>query len=211
MLQQATIEDWRRLYIATNNFFYHVIVIVQNKSANEILNDREPDDEIFENLIPLKVIKLFNNHPILKDFLDIEKDDESKTNEQAEESQGDDVQKQEEPQGATAEKKSGPKPIETPEEMRSVVDTFQEGLRLLLEEQGNHSPKLTGEAKKAIETKIQAELMKPWIRVSDKEYFGFPAGVRLIDVPTPIMFMLTLAEINGKQRIVWAEVFAPGS
>jgi len=45
--------------------------------------------------------------------------------------------------------------------------------------------------------------------VSDKECFGFPAGVRHMDFIAPIMFKLTLGEINGKQRIVWAEVFTP--
>jgi hypothetical protein len=36
------------------------------------LNGREPDDEIFEDLIPPKVVRLFNNHPVLKDFIDID-------------------------------------------------------------------------------------------------------------------------------------------
>jgi hypothetical protein len=107
-----------------------------------------------------------------------------------------------------AEKKSEPKLIETPEEIRSVVETLQEGLRLLLEEHGDQSPKLTAIARKAIEKKIEAEGMTPWVHVSDKECFGFPAGVRHLVVLTPIMFNLTLGEIDGKQRIVWANVFA---
>ena len=31
----------------------------------------------------------------------------------------------------------------------------------------------------------------------------------LMDVLAPTMFKLTLGEINGKQRIVWAEAFTP--
>ncbi len=197
LLKQATIEDWRNIYIATNNFFYHVMVIDMNRSADDYLNNREPEDEIFENIIPPKVIELFNNHPVLKGFIDIDKDDKPKSDEPAEETQGD-----------AAEKKSAPKPIETPEEMRNVTETLREGLRLLLEEQDNHPPKLTDDAKKAIEMIRQKIPIEASIRVSDNEYFGFPARVRFLEVPTYPMFMLTLAEVNGKQRIVWAEIFA---
>lgn len=197
MLKQATIEDWRSLYIATNNFFYHVLVIGLNKEADDLLNGREPGDEIIDNIIPPKVIKLFNNHPILKGFIDIDKDDKPESIEPAEETQDD-----------AAEKKSAPKHIETPEEMRSVTETLREGLRLLLEEQGAHSPKMTDDAKKAIEMIRQKEPIEPTIHVSDNEYFGFPARVRFLEVPTPPMFMLTLTEVNGKQRVIWAELFA---
>src|SRR5215475_15670737 len=211
LLKQATIEDWRRLYIATNNFFYHVLITGLNLSADDLLNGREPDDEIFESLIPPKVITLFNNHPVLKDLIDIEKDDQPESLEPArepqgdaaekkEESQGDAIEKKEEPQGDGAEKESGPKPIQTPEEMRSVAETFQEALRLFLEAQGDHSSKLTVEAKMAIEKKLRAEPMKPIIHVSDNECFGFPAGVRHMDILAPIMFRLIIGEIDGKQK-----------
>lgn len=219
LLRQATIEDWWRLYIATNNIVYHIVVISLNKSAEDILNDREPDDE---NLIPPKVIALFNNQPALKGLIDIEKNDEPESSKPAEELEGDAAERQDEPEGDAAEKaqepqsdatekKSGPKPIETPGEMRSVTETFQEGLRLLLEEYGDQSSKLTDVAKKAIETKMPAERMKPWDYVSDKECFGFPAGVRFLVVPTPLMFKfkLILGEINGKQRIIWVDEFIP--
>jgi hypothetical protein len=216
LLRQATVEDWYRLYIATNNFYYHVFVIVLNKSAEDILNDREPDDEMFDSLIPPKLVTLFNNHPVLKDFFDIDEDDKLNSIEPEGEAKSDEVEKKQEPQGDAAEKKeeqpsdaaekkSGPKPIETPEEMRSVTETFQEGLRLLHEEYGD---RLTDLAKKAIETKKLAERMAPSVHVSDKECLGFPTGVRHLDVQTPIMFNLTLGEIDGKQQIVWANVFA---
>jgi hypothetical protein len=217
LLRQATIEDWWRFYIATNNFDYHISVIYLNKSAEDILNDREPDDE---NPIPPKLIALFDNQPALKGLIGIGKNDEPEASKPAEEPEGDGTEKEEEPEGDVAEKeqepqadatekKSGRKPIETPVEMRSVTETFQEGLRLLLEEYGDQSSKLTDLAKKAIETKIPAERMKPWVYVSDKEVFGFPAGVPLLVVPTPLLFKLILGEINGKQRIIWVDQFIP--
>jgi hypothetical protein len=130
---------------------------------------------------PPKVIELFNNHPILKGVF---------------------------PTGADAEP-SETKPIETAEDMRSVTETFRKGLRLLSEEQGIHAPRLTGEAKKSIEIirQIQNELVKTRVEISDKEYFGLPPGARRLDAPTLLMFGVTLAEINGKQKIVWAQFF----
>jgi hypothetical protein len=181
LLKQATIEDWRRLYIATNNLLYHIIVISLNEHANDLLNDREQIADLFENLFPPKVIELFNNHPVLKGVF---------------------------PTGADADP-SEPKPIETPEDMRSVTETLRKGLQLLFKEQGNHSPRLTGEAKKAIEIirQRQNEVAGTRIEISDKEYFGLPPGARQLDAPTPLLFGVTLAEINGKQKIVWAQFF----
>src|SRR5262245_25572499 len=115
LLKQATIEDWRRLYIATNNLLYHIFVISLNEHANDQLNDREYIVDLYDNLFPPKVIKLFNNHPVLKGVF---------------------------PTDANADH-SEPKAIETPEDMRSVTETLRKGLLLLFEEQGEHPPKLT--------------------------------------------------------------------
>jgi hypothetical protein len=200
LLKQATIEDWRRLYIASNNFLYHVFSVSLNKHANDLLNDREQINDLFVNLFPQKVIALFKNHSVLKGIVTTEADPDPEAGKPAEERQR-----------GVAGKESGPKPIETPEEMRSVTETIREGMRLLFEEQGNHSPRLTDEAKKAIEMirQRQDEMVRTRIEISDKEYFGFPPGARLLDAPTPHLFWLTLAEINGKQKIVWAQMIRP--
>lgn len=183
LLKQATIDDWRRLYIAANNFLYHIFVISLNEHANDQLNNRENIVDLYENLFPPKVIELFNNHPLLKGVF---------------------------PTGADADPGEA-KPIETSEDMRSVTETFRKGSRLLFEEQGNHPPRLTDEAKKAIEIirQIQNEVVKTRVEISDREYFGLPPGARRLDAPTPSMFWLTLAEINGRQKIVWAQFFRP--
>ena len=200
LLKQATIEDWRRLYIATNNFMYHAFVVYLNKHANDLLNDREYIHDMFESLFPPKALALFKSHSVLKGVFYNFPDANPGTGKPAEERQSD-----------VAGKESEPKPMETPEEMRSVAETFREGMRLLFEEQGNHAPRLTDEAKKAIEMirQRQDEMVRTRLEISDKEYFGFPPGARLLDAPTPVMFWLTLAEINGKKKIVWAQLERP--
>ena len=200
LLKKATIEDWRRLYIATNNFMYHAFVVYLNKHADDLLNDREYIHDMFQSLFPPKALALFKNHSVLKGVFYNFPDANPGAGKPAEERQSD-----------VAGKESEPKLMETPEEMRSVAEAFREGMRLLFEEQGNHAPRLTDEAKKVIEMirQRQDEMVRTRLEISDKEYFGFPPGARLLDAPTPVMFWLTLAEINGKKKIVWAQLERP--
>lgn len=202
LLKLATTEDWRRLYIATNNFIYHVLITGLNGHADDLLNGRELDDETLGRLVPPNVVALFGKQPVLKYFLEIEtdKNDKPGVSEPAEGTTGDAIKE-----------KIEAKAIETPEEMRIAAETLQEGLRLLLEEQGNHSPGLTesGKGALAVIRQQQGELMKPTIGISDKELLGLPPGTRVLNVPTPFMLWLAIAEIIGKPQVVWAQFLVP--
>jgi hypothetical protein len=200
LLKQAAIEDWKRLYIAVNNFTYHLMVSGLNYNADDMLNDREVDDETAVKWVPSKVIALLNNHPILKGYfgLDDRKPVESEPAEVA--------------QSAASAEKSEPKSIETPEEMQDVAETLQEAVRLLLEEQGDHSRRLTEAAKSALEVnrlRLKDEGMEPGITVLERKYMGLPVGTRLLFVPTPFMFCLDIAEVDGKPKIVTAHLAFP--
>lgn len=175
LLTQATTQDWQRLYVATYNFFYHLMVISLNQTANDLLNDKEPAEEVFEKLLPSNVTLLFDNHPVLKNFI---------------------------------EAKGKSKAIETVEDMRGVSETLEEGLRLLLEGQDNHIVKPNEETKKLFEKLRQTEVAEPMLEIAEQESFGYPTGTRMLLVLTPIFFGLNLVEVNGKQKIVWAELFA---
>ncbi len=175
LLTQATTQDWQRLYVATYNFFYHLMVISLNQTANDLLNDKEPAEEVFEKLLPSNVTLLFDNHPILKNFI---------------------------------EAKGESKAIESVEEMRGVSETLEEGLRLLLEGQDNHTIKPTEETQKLFEKLRQTEFADPMLEISEGESFGYPTGTRMLLAMTPIFFGLKLVEVNGKQRILWAEPIA---
>lgn len=209
LLKQATKEDWRGLYIAANNFIFHVMISCLNKHADDLMNDREIDEEAIQKSIPPNVIALFNKQPALKGFfgldldidLDIDKDDKPGAGESAGEKPSD-----------ASEEKSGPRPIETSDEMREVTKTLQESLRLLHEEQGDHSLRLTESGKRALAVvNLQLEeLMGPTIEVSDKEFMGLAPGTRVLNVPTPFMFWLQIAEVNGRQQIVWAQLLGSG-
>jgi hypothetical protein len=196
LLKLATVEDWRRLYIAANNFMYHIRITGLNKHADDFLNGRELDDETADECIPSKVIELFNNHPILKGCFGFEdgKSGESNPAEGA--------------QIGGALEESGPKSVETPEEMQNVTETLQEGLRLL-KDQGDYSPRLTDTAESALAVNIlkleEKGLMEPMIKVADKKFLGLPPGTRVLAVPTSFRFWLEIAEVNGKHKIVRAQ------
>jgi hypothetical protein len=154
------------------------------------------DDEMSEKCIPSKVIALFNNHPILKGRFGFD-DGKPEENNPAEGTQS-----------AAADKESKPKPIETPEEMQDVTETLQEGVRLLLEERGDHSLRLTEAAKSALEV-IRLKLneneggrMEPRIEVTDKKHLGLPPGTRILIAPTSTMCWLAITLVNGKYKIV---------
>jgi hypothetical protein len=69
LLNNATEEDWRRLYIATYNFLYQGVIIVFNKTAKDLLSGNTPNEVKIENIYPAKISVLFNSHPILKNFI----------------------------------------------------------------------------------------------------------------------------------------------
>lgn len=197
LLDQATADDWRRLYIATYNFFYHTFVLGLNAEADNLLSGREPDDDVFENLIPQNVFALFNNHPMLKNFLDT--GSKPKADEPAEESEA---------KTPDTPKEREPNVIKTPADIRGVTATLEEGLRLLLEEQGNRSLKLTDQAKRSLAEMEQTVQAKPAVEISEKEYSGYPPGTRIMVVPTSIFLELRLVEVNGRQKIIWADLFS---
>jgi hypothetical protein len=69
LLKQATAENWKRFYIAVHTILCYGILTGMNHTAPALLKGEEPDDKFLNNIIPPQVVKLFNGHPILKDFV----------------------------------------------------------------------------------------------------------------------------------------------
>jgi hypothetical protein len=196
LLNLATKKDLRTFYTAFHNFLYQFFATGLNKHADDLLKGREGNDEwMDEKIIPPSTLALLNKQPALKGFfgLDYGKPAEGDTSERS--------------QSNATERTIWPKPIETLEEMQSVTETFQESLRLMLEEHGNHLPRLTESGKSALEVVRLKHTgdMEPRIEIRDKEFLGVPPGTRILCVPTPFMFWMFIAEVNGKQTIIWAQ------
>ena len=99
-------------------------------------------------------------------------------------------------------------PIGTTDEMRSVTATLEQALALTAEERnkGPHEP--TEEYKRLVDLMEQAGILKPSVDVLEKDFFGYSPGTRIIQVLTPFMFRLTLINVGGKYKILWAEPFS---
>jgi hypothetical protein len=83
--------------------------------------------------------------------------------------------------------------------------TLEQGLKLLREEVGDSQLKPSDEAKKFFEKLNHPDIAKPFVEVSEKEYYGFPPRTRALLIQPPLMFGLILVDVNGKYKIVWAE------
>jgi len=67
LFDEATIDDWRRFYVAAYNFFYETMVVVALRMLEDgksLEGDLDPGE-----LFPQEVINLFRQHPILEDFI----------------------------------------------------------------------------------------------------------------------------------------------
>jgi hypothetical protein len=202
LLKLATKEDLRNFYIAFNNLIYQFMITGLNKHADDLLNGREWGDEwMDEKVIPPNAIALLNKQPALKGFFrhDTGKPGESDPSGRS--------------QSDAAEQERWPKPIETLEELQSVTETLQEALRLLIKEHGDHLPRMTERGKSALEVvRLKKNgVMEPMMEITDKEFLGLSPGTRIFKAPTPFLFLLIVAEVNGKQKIIWAEFYVPPS
>ena len=81
-------------------------------------------------------------------------------------------------------------------------------MRLLSASHDNHTIRPTKEAKQVLEQFQLTDFSEPKLEISAEEAFFYPAGTRMLLVMTPVFLGLRLVEIDGKQKIVWAEVFA---
>ena len=180
LLREATADDWRRFYIATNNFLYDGAQRGMKKFAKDILGGRELTEINKTDLYPARVVSLLDAHPILKNVI---------------------LKNAQRTQGKPS--KDGATPIGTPEEMRNAAATLEQAVALTRDERSKGRP--AKEFKQLVELMEQAGILKPSVDVTEEEFFGYPPGTRIVHVLTPVMFRLTLIGGGGKYRILWAE------
>lgn len=69
LLNRASKDDWKRLYILTTNFLNYGFITSTNKVAKYVSRGEEFPDEALDNMYPPEVVKLFDNSPILKNVI----------------------------------------------------------------------------------------------------------------------------------------------
>ncbi len=98
------------------------------------------------------------------------------------------------------------RPIETLEEMQSVITTLEQAMAFLRTKEAKKSYQLTDDSKKLMRLLKAALIEETRMEVTDEEFFGYPPGTRVFYVPTPFMLVLLVVNTDSKYRIVWTEL-----
>jgi hypothetical protein len=177
LLNKPALEDWRRFYIATNNFMFLGLIHAIRRNADfEVL---KPTD-----MYPREVIELLDHDPMLGNL--IQKKSSIRN-----------FKSFEEMQSATASLEQAAALIR--KALPGFTDLEKAVVQMAMNQASVKRPMKEEDLEKA-----RAELIKPRLEVSDGEFLGFPPGTRLIWVPTLSFHQLVLVRVDGKLRVVWA-------
>lgn len=92
--------------------------------------------------------------------------------------------------------------IKSPEQMRAFTESVERAVRIIREHLANHPNR-----DRIRETLLGAETgrdsVRPRLTTFDREYYGFPAGTRLV-CANALMFHLDMVRVGGRLRIVTA-------
>jgi len=102
-------------------------------------------------------------------------------------------------------RKEGAKAIGTVEEMRGVTAMLEQAVTMMREQQKSDPP-LIKHKDELIKTAKTDAFFKPRLEVTDKDFFGFPKGTRVLFVKTPLGFELMLAREQDRLRVFWTEI-----
>lgn len=181
LLEKATAEDWRKLYIATNNFT--LLGLVYASQQNVSFDDIKPSD-----LYPAEVIKLLDADPILRNL--IEKKTDVRNFKSAEEMRRATAVLQ---QAGAIMRKGLP----------NDTDLEKTVIQMVMRDSSRTQPLDQKELEAA-----RADMAAPKLEISDSQYFGFQKNTRMMWVGTFSMLELLVIRRDGKLRIVWAQALA---
>ena len=177
LLERPVLADWRRFYIATNNFMFMGFIRATRRNV-DFENIKATD------LYPREVIELLDRNPMLNNL--ILKKTSSRNFKSFEEMRS---------ATATLEQAVAIMHKGLPETIDLEKEVIQQAL---------HKSSVPDE--KELE-RARAELMSPQLEIADSEYFGFPKGTRFISVATFSFHQLLLVKVNGLLKVVWAYPF----
>jgi hypothetical protein len=177
LLERPVLEDWRRFYIATNNFM--LLGFIHALRRNVDFEDVKPID-----LYPREVIKLLDANPMLSNL--IQKKSPIRN-----------FKSFDEMRGATATLDQTVALMRTA--LPGYVDLEKAVVQMAMRQSSVKRPIKEEDLERA-----RAELIKTQLGVADDEFPGFPQGTRVILVPTFSLHELVLVRVNGRLRVAWA-------
>lgn len=177
LLERPVLEDWRRFYIATNNFTF--LGFIHAVRRNGDFENLKPTD-----LYPREVIELLDQDPMLSNLIQMKSSlRKFKSFEQMRIAT------------ATLEQAAALMRRELP----GYTDFEKAVVQMSMNQSSVKRPMKEEDLGKA-----RAELITPRLEIADQEYLGFSKGTRMIFVPTFSLHELVLVKVEGKLRVVWA-------
>jgi hypothetical protein len=179
LLDNAQPEDWRRFYIAANNFMLLGLVNVLHHQGD--FEDFTPTD-----MYSREVIELLDTNPLLSNF--ILKKGPMREFKSVEEMRS---------AAATLEQAVALMRKASSGQARDDLD------KAVVQMAMRKAAPLRTMKEEDLE-KARAEMIQPQLEVGDDEILGFPKGTRLISVYAFPIYELVMVKENGKLRIAWA-------
>jgi hypothetical protein len=195
-VEQASREELARYAVALNNSFYlaglFALAYENSHTAEDV--DQEWGAAYYKQLLPPDIIELCKSDPILRVLF------EEETNESAEENQT----------GAPVEKPGvidhDDEPIHSVELLRSFTSTLEQAIVLARKHLAASPLKLSSVAqhKGASEDeswRAERETFKPRAWTLNREFYGYPAGTRVICVNV-LVYHMDLVRVDGKLKVL---------
>jgi hypothetical protein len=180
-LETASVDDWRRLYVATANFI--LLGFVREVRSGDL------DKTSLEAFYPVPVVELVNRNALLRNF--IQKKDVIR------------------PLKSAGEMRSAATTLEQANAiLRRDVPTTPDLEELVLQFGARAAAKTAHLTQQQIEERLQqarSEMVK--LEIFDEEMLGFPKGTRLIVAMTFTAHGLILVRVDQALRIAWVFPF----
>lgn len=173
LLRTATPLELRRHYVAMTNFLHLISRLYTVYESARTGNDEQDLD--LKRIIPANILSVFESNPNLKALMD--------------EEAGDKAEGRTQPQGQEAEEQATERGIKNVEQLRLLTSALEQAVVLLRDHVKTLPATLPASeilrARKSEEDSSAAaldDLLKPRSYTLSEEFYGYPAGTRLICV-----------------------------
>jgi hypothetical protein len=193
-LPPETRDDLRRHYVAMTNFLHLMLRIYAVYESTRTPDDDEGEHLKLRQIIPANVWSVFESNPTLKAFMD--------------EEMGESAESQAEPQGQETDEQATAKGIKAIEQLRILTPALEKAVVLLREHVKTLPSTLPASEvirnKQSDEDSSEAEHddpLMPRSYILSEEFYGYPAGTRLICVDlTP--FHMDLVRVGDHFKVL---------
>jgi hypothetical protein len=186
-------EELRRNYVAMTNLLY-LFVRLYEVYAVIRMQGHEREDLNLNHILPVNIWKVLNSNPTMKTLLD--------------EEVGESAQSRTEHGDQDADRQAHAKRIDSMEQLHSLTTTLEQAVVLLRDHVRTlpstiRASELTGKqpGDAASSSTESSDPLTPRVRITGEEFYGYPAGTRLISVEL-LPFQIDLVRAGGRLKVL---------